>query len=440
LLTKQVDYKYENAQYTPVRQLDMEYETNTASAKAFKSGEHLPGMFSPDYMNGNSAEQLMAITFYEYRMGFAKLKRSVETIFEKGQTFKQEKTYSYNYGAPGGPTEKFNTDGRFLQLESQKTSTGSFATHYIYAFNYGDYFPYNEMKSRHILSPVIEKIGKEVSPGVFPGDEVEYVVNGSFTTYSLFNNTFQPTIKYSLSPSRPIHDFSFSTTHPTGEADLRYYTPVTFHTLYTAKGLPREVRQTTDLTTLADDEVSSYIYDNGNSLLIAKVTNGMADQSAFTDFENGINEGGWNFSDWLPNFSTFAKTGDFSFSGELNSALLPAGTYTVSLWASGTGLVSVQGESKIVAVDWRRYEWTVTLPSQGSINVVTNGHLIDGLRLHAKNARMTTFTHQALIGVTSMTDENHQTTYYEYDGLNRLETVRDSDKNIVRHYDYKYRQ
>ncbi len=67
-------------------------------------------------------------------------------------------------------------------------------------------------------------------------------------------------------------------------------------------------------------------------------------------------------------------------------------------------------------------------------------HSIDDLRIHPVEATMRTFTYTPLTRqVSSSTDENSVTTYYEYDPMWRLQRVRDQRRNIVKQYDYHYR-
>lgn len=55
------------------------------------------------------------------------------------------------------------------------------------------------------------------------------------------------------------------------------------------------------------------------------------------------------------------------------------------------------------------------------------------------NSQVTTFTYDPLIGVTSITDPRGQTIYYEYDGFNRLEFIKDADGNLLKEHKYNYK-
>ncbi|MEO9484345.1 MAG: hypothetical protein ABJG47_12890 [Ekhidna sp.] len=53
-------------------------------------------------------------------------------------------------------------------------------------------------------------------------------------------------------------------------------------------------------------------------------------------------------------------------------------------------------------------------------------------------AFITTYTYDPLVGVTSITDVNEHTTFYEYDEFNRLRQIVDQDRNIIQAYEYNY--
>ena len=64
--------------------------------------------------------------------------------------------------------------------------------------------------------------------------------------------------------------------------------------------------------------------------------------------------------------------------------------------------------------------------------------LLDQLRQAHTDAMITTYTHDPLVGITSVTDSRGYTFYYHYDGFNRLTEVRDQANNLVTDYDYEY--
>lgn len=66
-------------------------------------------------------------------------------------------------------------------------------------------------------------------------------------------------------------------------------------------------------------------------------------------------------------------------------------------------------------------------------------NLLTPLRASLPNAQVTTYTYKPLVGMTSETDPNGITTYYEYDNFNRLKTIKDYEGNIVSQYDYHHK-
>jgi YD repeat-containing protein len=63
---------------------------------------------------------------------------------------------------------------------------------------------------------------------------------------------------------------------------------------------------------------------------------------------------------------------------------------------------------------------------------------LNKLRINLPNAQVFTYTYIPFVGISSETDFNGRTTYYEYDPLSRLTLIRDQNLNILRKTDYQY--
>jgi YD repeat-containing protein len=65
---------------------------------------------------------------------------------------------------------------------------------------------------------------------------------------------------------------------------------------------------------------------------------------------------------------------------------------------------------------------------------------LNNLRIGLANTKalVSTYTYKPLVGVTSETDANGKTKYYEYDAFNRLVLIRDQDNNILKKICYNY--
>ncbi len=57
-----------------------------------------------------------------------------------------------------------------------------------------------------------------------------------------------------------------------------------------------------------------------------------------------------------------------------------------------------------------------------------------------QDSRMTFYTYDPIIGVTSITDEKGEVSYYYYDAFSRLKYIKDSKGHILKEYDYHYQE
>jgi YD repeat-containing protein len=186
---------------------------------------------------------------------------------------------------------------------------------------------------------------------------------------------------------------------------------------------------------------NSYVWDYANNYPIAEVKNANPSDIAHTSFE-ADGKGNWENVNIASITNTEKLTGLKSYQLSLTSkvsktSLNPSQTYLLSFWAKAGVPTVTDGAATAGQVKngWTYYEKTFT----GKTSVELSGAgTIDELRLYPKDAQMTTYTYSPGIGMTSTTDANNVTTYYEYDSFGRLQCIKDDAGNVLKKYDYTY--
>jgi YD repeat-containing protein len=110
----------------------------------------------------------------------------------------------------------------------------------------------------------------------------------------------------------------------------------------------------------------------------------------------------------------------YSYGGKLPIAIIKNATYTSVTAVKSDALIN---------------EFASGYPTDTEVN-----NFLSSLRSSLSLAFITTYTHDVVFGMTSQTDENGRTSYYVYDAAGRLQLVKDKDGNIVKTFDYKYKQ
>jgi hypothetical protein len=193
----------------------------------------------------------------------------------------------------------------------------------------------------------------------------------------------------------------------------------------------------------ANDVSKIYIWDYNSAYPIAECINADSVSVAYTSFETP-SSGDWNFTGSTsthPNAVTGLKGYNLAGGNITKSGLNSSTTYIITYWKrdsiSSVTVNSGNGTPLVTRNGWVLYNHEIT----GTSSLTISGTAyIDELKVYPKGGLMTTYTYQPLIGMTSQCDVNNRITYYEYDNFNRLKLIRDQDKNIIKTFDYKYKE
>jgi YD repeat-containing protein len=194
----------------------------------------------------------------------------------------------------------------------------------------------------------------------------------------------------------------------------------------------------------APGRMISYIWGSDGVSPIAKIENSPPDRVAFTSFERG-EKGNWNFGGSCLT-SIPAKTGSWYYALTPSSSItksLFSGKYIIEFWSKNN--VNVTGGtvrdlgSYADGQGWVHYKKEIS--SNAGFTVTLSGESnIDDLRLYPVDAMMTTYTYNLMYSLTSETDANNRTTYYEYDNFEALRLVRDEKNNILKFFEYDFKR
>jgi len=203
-------------------------------------------------------------------------------------------------------------------------------------------------------------------------------------------------------------------------------------TFYDSKGNLLEQRK-------ANNIYQSYIWDYNKTYAVAVVVNSSYEDIGYCGFEaDGTGNLNFNSAGIINDNSAPAgkKVYDLQ-TAAITRSLDAQKIYTISLW-SKNATPTVNGSPPLrtgeAINNWTYFEFQVANVS--SLNIY-GSCLVDEVKVYPKNAQMTSYTYDPLIGVTSQSDMNGKITYYEYDQWGRLKLVRNNDRDVVKVFDYR---
>jgi hypothetical protein len=197
---------------------------------------------------------------------------------------------------------------------------------------------------------------------------------------------------------------------------------------------------------------TSYVWNEGAYLPVAKVINASADEIAFTGFESvGNNQpGGFTIihsgssGGWQQN--AFVGQNSFQLSGKTLKWTAPSGSsnsYTLSFWTNG-GTFNINksnsSSSQSGPNGWELKEFTFSLGAGQSVELTGSG-IIDEVRLLPIDAILeSSYSYDQKERVTHTAGPEGQAETFEYDTFNRLQYIQDVEGNYRQSILYYYKR
>jgi YD repeat-containing protein len=434
-LMSEKHYKLVNGAPVPVSSTEYRYTRDNSTTiwqMLFNQG------LSTMYVNGGQSFRIYAHHFHiPVLRNMLRRKESSEYDDLGNVTMNKYEEYAYD-----------NVNGHYqLIKKTTGNSRGDQVNEYFkYPQDYGDLTNASNLdpesqgikllQQAHVVTPV-ETYNEQVK--ATSGDK-KYT-GAQITVFN--NNLPTPKQLFVLEKSTPLTAFTPAAVTNGAFSKNSLYASRIRYTQYDANGKLLEQNKENDM-------LHSYIWDYDAMLPVAEVVNAPQSDIAFTSFEaggtgnwSGINAANVQNSGGITGSKYYSQNG-FSI---IKSSLNASTAYVVSYWTLNNSAYTIAGtqvnwpkkirSAVINGNTWNCYQHLVS--GQSAITLTGSGS-IDELRLMPQNAKMATYTYDPLVGVTTQSDQNNRITYYEYDGFNRLTLVKDQDGNILKTFDYHYKQ
>ena len=456
-LPKEVYFYSEGNLTVPVKHISNNYSTPLVDS--FVNPNFISQKWSPyrtvhrsiddNQMLTSTASSIIASDYYYPLHGRIELLETKEYLYNKtGGAAITTKKYYYNGDYQVKKIETRNSKNELVEKEM--------------------FYP-NDYTIPGAISKMVEKgfIGEPIMTQTFVGKpDGKYLINSEVNEYGVVGSGDIKLIKqHQFESTTPIHHSQVAFSGTQLLPNTNYYKEIS-QIAYDNASLP--------LYTLSKTRMTAAIYDYDKKLITANIGNASAADICFTSFE-AENKGNWTFEsqDIVEDFAPtgircyqFPRATKIISSGVLKGADFASWsnqtTYTLSFWSKGgrpfisksapvspfftSNGITLKKSYLNSTTGWTYYEYEVLNANEislrndrtpeGVLYAKPESFQIDELRLYPSNATISTTTYDALIGKTSECDANGRITYYRYDGMGRLKTIRDENWHVVKAYEY----
>jgi hypothetical protein len=389
-------FKYTGSGYAPVKKKRNEYGfsmpsfvTNHLVKRKYQS------LFAEEFINA------FDVNTYKLFTSRIRLDRTDELDYAGDDSLKNTTYFYYdndNYVQPTRIVSQ-NSEGESIRTTSKYPHDLSGAV-------------YDTMVSRNMIGKITES-------------KVSNLANGKTISWNRNN--------YSLFGSSP----NIASQQSFNRTDSSWFTELTVHNFSDANNI-------LDYTPISG-QLQSMIWNYNESFPVAQVTGAAFASIAYAGFE-ATEKGNWDYSSSGSRSDSGSITGIKAFTLSTSSiqrtALETGKTYIISYWLKNNGGTAyINGASGGTAMISRN-GWTLYQREIQSVTTITltGTGVVDELRLYPNNAQMTTYAYDPVVGITTQCDTNNRITYYEYDGFHRLHRILDQDRNILKTFEYGYKQ
>lgn len=380
------------------------------------------------------------VDFCYVEAGYPQLTKTVETNYNSnGDNITNVINYEYNSGG-------------LLKAQKAFDSKGTLVNKKIY---YHNEFYDPATRPNNIFTQLFDQnrgnipIATETWQTKSPGTTEELISSEIFEYGSVPNGDYHMLKKYAFESGVPVSKdiiLEFSTTNPPQIVRNSTYIKQKEQIIYNEAGLASQIND------VGKNKKATIIYGYDNQYVISSIINANTDEISYSSFETP-EKNNWEYdnSRVVSNASCITGNKCFQLDWDFYNAIHISyyrpqqitKPYILSFWANfSTVLIGGNSYSPLPGVQsingWEFYQ--IKFPTGSSVPIINGGGLIDELRWYPADARMSTYTYDPLIGKTSECDENNHIIYYNYDDLGRLQLVKDEKGNIVKAYEYNYKQ